>query len=370
LALYCQEKFKMSDQNATRFLAGGAFFKTKTGAQYRGGLFANRLDSGFMEPQWRSVTQGLPDNVEVRAIAFHPTEKDIVFVGTQQGPYRSLDGGIHLQSLNFPEKNAVVWSFAFHPTRPKVMYVGLAPVAIYCSEDGGDHWRKLQGVFSPEYCVMRFPTRVTGLAVDPSNPDNIYASLEVSGVIGSQDGGETWSDLSKPLIKLSELPHLKSRLSSESDSSGMLDSHTIAVSAALPSQPFLALRMGIFRSPDKGQSWVDTEVGRYSALVYCRDVMVSPQDPKVMYACFSPASRSQDGSLYQSQDIGVTWSRFDHGIKADATMMKVAVHPFNPAVVSCISRCGQVFATNDSGQHWHTSRLPLDVQDVYTVGCG
>ena len=56
-----------------------------------------------------------------------------------------------------------------------------------------------------------------------------------------------------------------------------------------------------------------------------------------------------DGSLYRSDDVGETWQRFDHGVKANATMMAAAVHPRDPARVYCVSRCGQVFGTEDAG---------------------
>jgi len=104
-------------------------------------------------------------------------------------------------------------------------------------------------------------------------------------------------------------------------------------------------------------------------LTYCRDVIVSPIDPHVMYACLSVAARGNDGSLYRSDDIGQTWRRFDHGVKAHATMMAVAAHSRDPAKVYCVSRCGQVFGTEDAGTSWREYPLPEGVRDVYTVAC-
>ena len=150
----------------------------------------------------------------------------------------------------------------------------------------------------------------------------------------------------------------------------MLDSHAIVVSSASPGNPFLAVRLGVFRSSDRGASWRDIEVGRYSPLTYCRDVMVSPHDPRVMYACLSSSSRGDDGSFYRSDDVGETWRRFDKGVTAHATMMSSAVHLRDPAQVCCVSRCGEVFATTDEGATWRESKLPTDVEDVYAVACG
>ena len=354
----------------THVYAGAAFFTSRGGTRYHGGLFRKTLDAGFADAPWQSLTTGLPENVEARVIVAHPTQRNVVYVGTQDGVYRSNDSGDTWARTNFPDRNAVIWAMAFHPTRPNVMYAGTAPVALYRSDDSGDTWKKLARAISPEHCAMDFPTRVTGIALDAGNPDDVYAALEVSGVIRSRDNGDSWTDVSAPLIKLSEQPHLKSRLTSATDASGMLDSHAIAISAAAPGNPFLAVRMGIFRSPDRGDSWADIEVGRHSPLKYCRDVMVSPHDAKVMYACFSPASRSEDGSLYRSDDVGTSWRRFDNGVRANATMMSSAVHPHDAATVCCISRCGQVFATDNTGASWREAKLPANVQDCYAVACG
>lgn len=352
----------MGNGSSTRIFAA-AGHAAKQG--FRGGVFRTTADDGI----WEELEHGLPDLVEAHAIAVHPTAKDVIYVGTQDGPYRSVNGGDTWERLGFPRGPAMVWSFAFNPAKPQVMYCGTAPVNLYRSEDNGDNWRTLPTAVSPEHCVMGFPTRTISIAVDPARPEDIYAGLEVSGVIRSSDGGESWTDLSGALIDLSKKPHLKSRIGSDRDSEGMLDTHAITVSAARAGAPILAVRMGLFRSSDRGETWGDMEIGRYSPLTYCRDVLVSPDDPRVLYACMSPAARSTDGSLYVSRDIGETWHRFDHDIKAEGTMMAAAVHPTDPAKVYCISRCGQVFGTEDSGRSWREYRLPEDVGDAYKVAC-
>ena len=335
------------------------------GARSAGGLFRRSAGDG----EWRALTAGLPENVEARAFAVHPHERDVLYAGTQDGPYRTTDGGERWERLGFPDRGAVVWSLAFHPTQPRVMYAGVAPAAIYRSTDGGDSWARLDGARSPGHCEMGFPTRVTRIVVDPARPDVIYAALEVSGVIRSSDGGETWTDLSAPLIKLAEAPRLKSRIGSDLDAEGMLDSHAFAVSTAAPGTAFLAVRMGVFRTEDRGATWSDIGIGRFSPLTYCRDVIVAPHDPRVLYACLSVSARGNDGSLYRSEDVGLTWRRFDHGVKSRATMMAVAAHPRDPARVYCVSRCGQVFGTEDAGASWREYPLPAGVQDVYTIAC-
>jgi len=357
----------MAAQQTTRVFAGGAHYTNRAGEKYRGGLF--RRSPG--DSAWESLGAGLPDQVEARVVRIHPRDRDVVYAGTQDGPYRSVDGGNRWERLGFPERGAVVWTLEFHPTRTNVMYAGTAPFALYRSEDGGDTWTKLPRAVSPEHCPMDFPTRAIGLAVNPAQPDEIYAALEVSGVLRSADGGDTWTDLSAPLIGLAETdPHLKSRIGGTTDAEGMLDSHAIIMSAAHRDRVILGVRMGLFASDDHGRTWTDMRVGRFSPLTYCRTVVVSPHDPRTLFAGLSPASRSHDGSLYVSEDLGASWRRFDRGIKPRATLMSVSVHPADARQVYCVSRCGQVFGTADGGQSWHEWPLPDRVEDVYTVACG
>ena len=355
----------MAANITTRVFAGGAHYTNRAGQKFRGGLFRRKPG----DAQWTSLTAGLPDQVEARIVRFHPKKSDVVYVGTQDGPYRSVDGGEHWERLGFPDR-AVIWTLEFDPTRPNVVYAGTAPFALYRSEDGGDTWQKLQRATSAEHCPMDFPTRAIGLAINPAKPDEIYAALEVSGVMRSTDAGETWTDLSPALQKLAEQPHLKSRIGSHTDAEGMLDSHAIVISPAQTDRVMLAVRMGLFRSDDHGKQWTDMEVGRFSPLTYCRAVIVSPHDPRRLFAGLSPASRSHDGSLYVSDDLGGSWRRYDRGVQPKATMMGISVHPADPNQVYCASRCGQVFGTADGGDTWHEWRLPDGVEDVYTVAVG
>jgi photosystem II stability/assembly factor-like uncharacterized protein len=330
-----------------------------------GGVFRRAVGNGG----WEALGKGLPERTEVRAITIHPDDRDVVYLGTHDGPYRSTDGGARWERLGFPKDGGEVWSILVHPRNHRILYAGASPVAVYRSDDGGDTWRRLPSSALPAPVKMAFACRVMRLAADPARPDEVYAALEVGGVMRSLDGGEHWTDCCADLFKLAERPHLKSRIQSDTENEGMLDAHALCVSGARAGTVFLAVRMGLFESADQGTSWRDMEVGRFSPLTYGRDIRVSPQDPNVLYACLSPAARSEDGSVYRSADLGRTWTRFDHGIKANSTMMAVALHPTDANQVFCVSRHGQVFGTQDGGRSWQEHALPDGVADVYTVAC-
>jgi Sortilin, neurotensin receptor 3,/BNR/Asp-box repeat len=345
--------------------AGAAYWVQASQETRTQGLFRLADDSGG----WRYVGGGLPDPVEVRTIVVRPGHPDNVYVGTQVGPYVSEDGGESWRAMALPGKEKVVWSILLHPTDPKTIYVGTENTEVFRSRDGGESFEKLPTFEPVGYCKMGFNSRVIRLALDPSDPDTIYAGLEVGGVLRSLDGGDSWEDCNPSLLKLAEEPHLKSQIGSDTDTEGMMDSHSLTVSPAHPGSVILATRMGLFRSDDKGSNWYEMDIGRYSPLTYARDVQVSPHDPETMHAALSVAAVSDAGSLYRSQDFGQTWKRFDHDVEINSTLMIVATTDRSPDRVWCAARRGQVFGTEDGGKSWLEFPLPPDVEGVYALAC-
>ena len=110
-----------------------------------GGLFRRTVGNGH----WEQLTKGLSEVTHVQAITVHPTNPDVVYLGTRSGPYRSTDRGERWERLDFPADGIEVWSIFVHPGNPRVLYAGTSPVGVYRSEDGGDTWRRLPKVSSP-----------------------------------------------------------------------------------------------------------------------------------------------------------------------------------------------------------------------------
>jgi len=315
-----------------------------------GGIFRK----GAEEEQWQPLTHGLPQAPEVRGIAVHPQQPEIVYAGTQAGPYRSADGGDHWERLDFPGPERVVWSFAFDLTDPRIMYCGTAPGAIFRSLDGGEHWKRLPTDLGGDVVQMAFPTRTIAIAIDPSNPHALYAGLEVGGVIRSLDAGDTWQAMNDGLAP----------------SEARLDLHGVQVSADQPDTVFISVRAGMFRSPDRGEHWEPIDLRAVSPITYCRDLRLAPDDPRTLYVSLGKAARSGEGALYRSPDLGVTWERVDRGLTPKSTMMAVALTAREPAYVYCCTRDGEVFGTQDRGGAWQQYPLPQGTQEVRAIACG
>ncbi len=148
-----------------------------------------------------------------------------------------------------------------------------------------------------------------------------------------------------------------------------MDTHALAVSPSLPGTVFLANRMGLFRSPDRGETWLPMDIGRFSDLTYARDLKVFPHDPHTFLAALSDSAGGNAGSLYRSPDLGETWSRFDHDVSIDSTLMTLAASARTPERIYCAARRGQVFGTEDGGVSWQAFPLPDGVEGVYAIAC-
>ena len=333
------------------------------------GLFG--LDEKMGE--WRPISEGLPDNLEVRYIAIRPDSPQTVYAGTQAGPYRSNDGGESWRALPLPAgtspEESVVWSICLDPNDAETIYVGTQGTAVFRSTNGGNDWQRLT-IEAPDGALKaNFPMRVIRIAVANDNSDHIIVAFEIGGLVRSMDGGETWESCNRDLLEMTQQPHLKSAIVSDNEIEGMMDSHALALSPGHPDTVWLANRMGLFRSDDQGGGWQEFGIGKFSPLTYARDVAVSGHDGERMYAALSVAATSDEGSLYRSDDFGATWSRFDHGVDIDSTLMVVAESVTNPDRVYCAARRGTIFGTEDGGKSWQTHQLPDGVQGVYALAC-
>jgi photosystem II stability/assembly factor-like uncharacterized protein len=326
-----------------------------------GGLYRLDSDSG----RWDALSAGLPAGVEARCLAIAPG--GALYVGTQSGPYRSDDAGESWRALPLPGKEQLVWSILLDPGDAGTIYVGTQHTTMYRSRDGGRSWTELSPPEPAGMVNMSFPCRVIRLALDPGDPRQLYAALEVGGVMHSRDGGDSWRGCNASLLEFTREPRLRSRIVSDTETEGMMDSHALAVSPALPGTVFLANRMGLFRSSDGGAHWQEMGIGRFSPLTYARDVKVSRHDPRTMYAALSVAAVSDEGSLYRSRDLGETWQRFDHGVAMRSTLMIIGESPATADRVYCATRKGQVFGTEDGGRHWRDYQLPDGVEGVYAI---
>ncbi len=126
----------------------------------------------------------------------------------ERGVFRTSDGGATWQKVLYlgpsigisdlemnPQNPQVLYAAAYHFRRTPWSYTGGGPEdAIYKSIDQGQSWKRLSGHGLPKEPVARI-----GLAIAPSAPDTVYAVMGSNeGVLWrSDDAGEHWQLASK-----------------------------------------------------------------------------------------------------------------------------------------------------------------------------
>ncbi|HEY7543204.1 MAG TPA: hypothetical protein VIF11_23900 [Methylomirabilota bacterium] len=329
--------------------------ETAPGRPVKSGLY--RMAAG--DDRWEMATRGLPAAPAIRAIATHPERPETVYVGTQDGPYRSDDHGDHWEKLDVPDHGLPVWSLAFDPRNAEVMYAGYENCEIYRSEDGGERWRQLPvTVRFPEVTVAAGSNpakRVLELAANPTNTDEIYGAIEVGGIIRSLDGGEHWDNMSH----------------GQYVNDDTVDMHGVLVGRWRPGQLFAIGRAGLFSSTDRGEHWASArlEALNPNGQTYCRDIRETPGDSRTIWVAGGANFQSEVGALFRSKDGGTSWARVDMGVKPRTTMFTLAFDARQPGRMHCATSGGEVFSSEDAGQSWIARPLPEGATQVYAMGC-
>lgn len=318
------------------------------------GLYRMSAEGG----EWTELTHGLPPNPEVRALTMDPGRPEVIFAGTNRGVYVSDDQGNHWERMNLPDKEEAVWSVMLHPTESRTMFAGYETPEIFRSDDGGEIWRPLQVEVRFPGVTMRpraLPKRVIGMSADPSHPDEMYAAIEVGGLIRSLDGGESWECASDGFY-VNDDP---------------LDVHGVLASRAQPHTVHAITRIGMFSSADRGDHWDYVDLDRLGPKgTYCRSIQAAPDDPTTLYLAAGGAFRSEVGALFQSRDAGESWEKVALGLSPNSTMFGVGINPAQPNQIMCCTSDGEVFGSQDGGQSWKEYPLPASAREVRALLCG
>ncbi len=330
--------------------------ETGRGRDVHSGL--HRMRDG--DNEWQPAQLGLPDAPAVRAIAVHPLQPNIVYAGTQSGPYRSDDRGEHWERVNTADHNLPVWSFLFHPYDPDVMFVGYENCEIYRSDDADERWTRLPvSVRFPEITTAHGANpakRVLMLDASVNQPDLLYAAIEVGGTLRSTDGGEHWENLSHGQYLNDDA----------------VDMHGVLASRWRPDTVIGIGRAGMFHSNDGGDHWrhVKLEALNAKGQIYCRDIHEVPGNPRKVFVTAGANFLSDKGALLYSGDGGETWARVDMGVEPPHTLFKLAFDEHHPELVACATNGGEVYGSTDGGESWSTLPPPPGGTQIYSLARG
>ena len=304
------------------------------------------------DSQWTKLSKGMPPSPQVRAIAIDPRNSSTLFVGTQRGVYRSKDSGDSFERMNMAE-GRILWSIKFHPNNPDIMFLGTEGSEVYRSDDAGANWDYVSTIINKDSVQMAFATRILGIGIEPDEPQQMYAALEVGGAAHSSDSGKTWDIVNKEFDGDVDL----------------MDLHGVSVGGPGSKSVYISNRTGVWKSTDRGQNWQDLNFEKFSDIRYSRGVETSPNDPNTIYACVGLNFGSEQGGVMRTTDGGDSWTRFDQGVNALSTTFGVAINEHSPEQVYFCTRKGQVFGTLDGGNSWKEHVLPEIAANVKAIAC-
>lgn len=134
----------------------------------------------------------------VTCVAIHPTNPDIVYVGTAQGGvYRTVDGGTNWTPISDAAQSLAIGAIALAPSNPSTLYVGTGESNSSCDSyagvglyriDNADTAPVLSGPIDPPY--SGFPgshafggRTISKILVHPTNPAIIFVAT-AAGIVG------------------------------------------------------------------------------------------------------------------------------------------------------------------------------------------
>ncbi len=306
---------------------------------------------------WKCISDKDFKNGNIGAMAIAPSNPKILYVGTGdsaprntvltgEGMYKSTDGGKTWTYIGLGETH-IITRILVDPQNPDVVYVAalghlFAPNpdrGVFKSTDGGKTWQKILYVDDG--------TGAISLAMDPSNPSVVYASMwqisrahwtfssggPGSGIYKTTDGGANWTNISHN----QGLP------------TGIFGRTGVAVAPSSPNIVYALIQAdyqgqagGLFRSDDAGQSWklVNNSMDITQRAFYYSEVYVDPKDPNTIYL--------PNVGLYVSHNAGakLTPLHLPHGDNHE-----LWINPNNPQIF-IEGNDGGATVTLNGGQAW------------------
>src|ERR1019366_1180039 len=110
-------------------------------------LYVGTIGEGL----WRSLdggetfaraSDGMFVECHTRALAVHPQDDRILYLGSEQGLFRSDNGADGWTRVESPLNGLQIWSILVLPATPEVILVGTCPSRIFRSGDGGRTWKE------------------------------------------------------------------------------------------------------------------------------------------------------------------------------------------------------------------------------------
>jgi photosystem II stability/assembly factor-like uncharacterized protein len=300
-----------------------------------GGLWVSR-DSGR---NWSAV-EGLRGQ-SIRAFAQAPSESKNLIAGTLEGVFESRDAGATWVQISPPDSREIheVESLAIDPTDPDVVYAGTWHLP-WKTTDGGKNWHNIKkGVIDD--------SDVFSIIIDPAEPKIVFASA-CSGIYKSEDAAELFR-------KIEGIPSTARR------------TRVLKQDPANREVVYAGTTEGLYKTVDGGKHF-ERMTGPE---VIVNDVYVDPGDSNHVLVA------TDRGGVLLSRDAAASFVPANEGFsgrKVEALLVEnpPAMGPTAPAVrifagVVNDKTYGGVFVSSDGGAHWEQISEGLEGRDVFAL---
>lgn len=270
-------------------------------------------------------------------------------------------------AVRFPEGTdaavARVWQLApAGPGQPGVVYAGAEPTALFRSDDGGETFAHVEGLWTHPHRKDWWPGGggqcLHTVLPHPSEPDELLVAMSTGGVYRSTDAGATWNPANRGI----GAPFLPG----DEPEFGQCV-HKVARHPDRPNQLFAQNHGGVYRSDDAGERWVSIADGLPGDFGF--PMVANPDRPGSVFVfplvadvCRLPPENKC--RVYRTDDAGATWRELSDGLPAGPHYGGVlrdamCADDSDPAGVYFGNRNGEVYASRNSGESWQSMAAHL-----------
>jgi len=322
---------------------------------YRG--IASSDDGG---QSWMTLNEGLPQDdtrVLVLSVAVDLANPTILyagtggFVGQGQGVFKSTDGGQTWSPANRGMLDFRITALAVDPRQPQVVYAGSERGDLLKSSDGAQTWTNLSDRIKLKQNVG---SDVRNILIDPAT-STVYLLANYTGVIYSSDGGAKWHPLGTPPGGCS--PQFNSMAIVFGDSPLVFTSTPGNAGDLAGGWRYAAGQPAPVATPTlaPAASGTDKTVllsGHWQAALELPRVInmlaISPANPKLVFA--TAGDYSNPGGVYKSEDGGLTWQATSQGLPNKGAGQLAFAAGSSPGLLAAIG--SDIYASRDNAVTW------------------
>ena len=317
----------------------------------RGLMSAQAVGNGWTAVGPNTVSINIASSGRLTAIAVHPTQPNIIFVGgAQGGVWRTTNGGANWTPVTDDQCSLAMGSLAIDQVNPNIIYAGTGELhnsgdsyygcGVLRSTDGGTTWQQLgASVFDVTTPGAGFSggTYISKIVIDrtTSGTDNattVFAATRI-GLFKSTNSGVDWTLLSNGIPS----------------GSGAIFSDMVA-DTTRPGTFYAALgnsstatgnaANGVYKTTDGGANWVKQPSGPSGTSIGRINLAISQSNPDILFAAAEQYLGTNDGQLagiWKTSDGGANWATVAaQGASCNSQCwydQHIAVHPLGPDTV-------------------------------------